>query len=253
MHEDRIVDSCCENKTGELAKLRAKQSQVLYLVLAINAVMFVVEFSAGWIASSTALLGDSLDMFGDASVYALTLFVLHRSARARAGAALFKGGLMLLFGLLVIADAVRKLLLQEMPAADWMGSVGALALLANGICFALLYRHRADDLNMRSTWLCSRNDLVANSSVMVAAGLVALTNSLWPDVLVGPAIADLFLLSATGVIREAWWEWQASDRSGAPQTPANGPISIPIIQSAGCGCGDSDDCEAPSTGSRRNR
>ncbi len=247
------MDSCCENKTGELAQLRAKQSQVLYVVLAINAVMFVVEFSAGWIANSTALLGDSLDMFGDASVYALTLFVLHHSARARAGAALFKGGFMLLFGLLVIADAGRKMLLQEMPAADWMGGVGALALLANGICFALLHRHRADDLNMRSTWLCSRNDLVANSSVIVAAGLVALTNSLWPDVLVGLAIAVLFLLSAAHVIREAWREWQASRRSGAPQTRANGPISIPIIQSAGCSCGDSNDCEPPSTGSRRNR
>ena len=86
------MDSCCENKAGELAQLRASQSRVLYIALAINAVMFVVEFSAGWIASSTALLGDSLDMFGDASVYALTLFVLDRSRRARAGAALFKGG-----------------------------------------------------------------------------------------------------------------------------------------------------------------
>ena len=251
------MDSCCENKTGELAQLRAKQSQVLYVVLAINAVMFVVEFSAGWIANSTALLGDSLDMFGDASVYALTLFVLHRSARARAGAALFKGGFMLLFGLLVIADAGRKMLLQEMPAADWMGSVGALALLANGICFALLYRHRADDLNMSSTWLCSRNDLVANSSVILAAGLVALTNSLWPDILVGLAIAVLFLLSATHVIREAWREWQASGRSDAAQMPAIGTIGIPVIQSAGCGCGDngnsgdSGDCEAPSSSSRR--
>ena len=98
------MDSCCENKAGELAQLRASQSRVLYIALAINAVMFVVEFSAGWIASSTALLGDSLDMFGDASVYALTLFVLDRSRRARAGAALFKGGFMLLFGLVVVAD-----------------------------------------------------------------------------------------------------------------------------------------------------
>ncbi len=156
------MDSCCENKAGELAQLRAKQSRVLYIVLAVNAAMFLVEFIAGWIANSTALLGDSLDMFGDASVYALTLFVLHRSARARAGAALFKGGFMLLFGMLVVADALRKLVLQEVPAADWMGIIGALALLANGYCFMLLYRHRSDDLNMRSTWLCSRNDLVAN-------------------------------------------------------------------------------------------
>jgi Co/Zn/Cd efflux system component len=145
------MDSCCEHKAGELAQLRASQSRVLYVVLAINAVMFCVEFTAGWIASSTALLGDSLDMFGDAAVYALTLFVLDKSRRARAGAALFKGGFMLLFGVVVIADAIRKLVLQEVPAADLMGIVGTLALLANGVCFAMLYSHRADDLNMRST------------------------------------------------------------------------------------------------------
>lgn len=210
------MDSCCENKAGELAQLRTRQSRVLYIVLAINAVMFLVEFAAGWIAGSTALLADSLDMFGDASVYALTLFVLHRSARARASAAFFKGGFMLLFGMLVVADALRKSLLQEVPAADWMGAVGALALLANGICFALLYRHRADDLNLRSTWLCSRNDLVANISVIATAGLVALTGSLWPDVVVGLAIAALFLHSAGQVIREARQEWRASAAQPQP-------------------------------------
>lgn len=204
------MDSCCENKAGELAQLRAKQSRVLYIVLAVNVVMFLVEFIAGWIANSTALLGDSLDMFGDASVYALTLFVMHRSVRARAGAALFKGGFMLLFGVLVVADALRKLILHEVPSADLMGVIGTLALIANGYCFALLYSHRSDDLNMRSTWLCSRNDLLANSSVIIAAGMVALTGSLWPDILVGLAIAALFLHSAGQIIREAWIEWRAS-------------------------------------------
>ncbi len=202
------MDNCCEHKADELAQLRSSQSRVLYIALVINAVMFVVEFSAGWIAASTALLGDSLDMFGDASVYALTLFVLDRSRRARAAAALFKGGFMLLFGVLVVADAIRKVLIQELPAADWMGAVGLLALLANGVCFALLYRHRADDLNMRSTWLCSRNDLFANSSVIIAAGLVAFTNTLWPDIIVGLAIAALFLHSAWQVIRDALEEWR---------------------------------------------
>lgn len=203
-----MADSCCETKGDELAQLRARQSRILYLVLAINATMFLVEFTAGWLAGSTALLGDSLDMFGDASVYALTLFVLHKGQRARAGAALVKGGFMLLFGLVVVADGMRKLVLQEVPEAGWMGIVGALALLANGICFALLYRHRADDLNMRSTWLCSRNDLFANSSVIIAAGLVALTGTLWPDLIVGLSIAALFLHSAWQVIREALVEWR---------------------------------------------
>nr|WP_180323025.1 cation diffusion facilitator family transporter [Marinobacter adhaerens] len=196
-----------------MAQLRASQSRVLYIALAINAVMFFVEFTAGWIAGSTALLGDSLDMFGDASVYALTLFVLDRSRRARAGAALIKGGFMLLFGIVVVSDAVRKLLIQEVPDAQWMGVIGVLALIANGICFVLLYRHRADDLNMRSTWLCSRNDLVANTSVIIAAGLVALTNTLWPDIIVGVAIAALFLHSAWQVIRESIEEWRAGGES----------------------------------------
>jgi len=215
------MDSCCENKAGELAQLRASQSRVLYVVLAINAVMFCVEFTAGWIASSTALLGDSLDMFGDAAVYALTLFVLDKSRRARAGAALFKGGFMLLFGVVVIADAIRKLVLQEVPAADLMGIVGTLALLANGVCFAMLYSHRADDLNMRSTWLCSRNDLIANSSVIVAAGMVAVTGTLWPDVIVGVAIALLFLQSAWQVIREGLVEWRAGDSEAAVTTASD--------------------------------
>lgn len=228
------MDSCCENKAGELAQLRAKQSRVLYIVLAVNAVMFVVEFIAGWIASSTALLGDSLDMLGDASVYALTLFVLHRSARARAGAALFKGGFMLLFGAIVVADALRKLLQQEVPSPEWMGAIGTLALIANGYCFALLYSHRSDDLNMRSTWLCSRNDLMANSSVIIAAGLVALTGSLWPDILVGLAIAALFMHSAGQVIREAWIEWRANAPQPQPTASCCAGESQPAKKDSCC-------------------
>jgi Co/Zn/Cd efflux system component len=205
------MDSCCENKSSELAQLRDKQSRVLYFVLAINASMFLVEFIAGWIIGSTALLADSLDMFGDATVYALTLYVLHRSARTRAGAALFKGGFMLLFGLLVIADAVRKMVTGGVPEAEWMGMVGAAALVANTVCFALLYRHRSDDLNMKSTWLCSRNDLIANSSVIAAAILVGISGTVWPDVIVGLAIAVLFLHSARQVLTEAWKEWRLHD------------------------------------------
>lgn len=203
------MDSCCENKADELVALRVRQGRVLYVVLAINAVMFLFEFVSGWLARSTALLGDSLDMFGDASVYALTLYVLHRSERTRAGAALVKGAFMLLFGLVVIGDAVRKSVLGVLPDAEWMGAVGIIALAANTVCFVLLYRHRGDDLNMRSTWLCSRNDLIANTSVLGAAALVGLTGTLWPDVAVGIAIAALFLHSAWQVLTEAWQKWRA--------------------------------------------
>lgn len=197
------MDSCCEKKADELTILRARQAKVLYIVLCINTLMFVVEFIAGWLVGSTALLADSLDMFGDASVYALTLFVLHRSARVRAGAALLKGIFMILFALLVVIDAIRRTLLGVVPEADWMGVIALLALIANMVCFLLLLRHRSDDLNMRSTWLCSRNDLIANGSVIIAAALVAISDTLWPDVIVGLIIALLFLHSATQVINEA--------------------------------------------------
>jgi Co/Zn/Cd efflux system component len=202
------MDSCCQNKAGELAQLRERQGRVLKVVLLINAAMFLIEFISGWLARSTALLGDSLDMFGDASVYALTLYTLHRSARARAGANLAKGGMMLLFGGVVIIEALRKAWLGVVPAADWMGAIGLLALTANAVCFALIYRHRGDDLNMRSSWLCSRNDLIANTSVLVAAGLVFVSGSFWPDVIVGVAIAALFLYSAWQVLSEGWQDWR---------------------------------------------
>lgn len=202
------MDNCCENKTGELAALRDRQSRVLYLVFAINAVMFAVEFVAGWLTESTALMADSLDMFGDASVYAITLYVLHRSTRARAGAALFKGAIMMMFGLLVIGQALYRLSSGTVPEAGWMAVVGLLALIANGVCFVVLHRHRSDDLNMRSVWLCSRNDLIANVTVLLAAGMVALTSSPWPDVIVGLGIAGLFLHSAWDVSKDALREWR---------------------------------------------
>lgn len=241
------MDSCCENKGSELAQLRARQGRVLYIVLAINATMFLVEFVSGWLANSTALLGDSLDMFGDASVYALTLYALHRSARTRAGAALLKGGFMLLFGLVVIVEAIRKSLLGVVPEAGFMGIVGAIALVANSLCFMLLYRHRSDDLNMSSTWLCSRNDLVANTSVLAAAVLVAFTGTLWPDVAVGLAIAALFLHSAWQVLTQAWQEWRSHSGHGERTSPKSGYTTDMVDKPSTSGsC-----CEAGSVAEKR--
>lgn len=237
------MDGCCENKAAELAGLRARQGRVLYVVLAINAAMFLFEFASGWIARSTALLGDSLDMFGDASVYALTLYALHGSARTRAGAAVVKGGFMAAFGLVVVADAVYKSFHGVVPAADWMGVVGAIALAANTVCFLLLHRHRSDDLNMRSTWICSRNDLVANTGVIGAALLVAVTGTLWPDVVVGVAIAALFLHSARQVLTEAWREWTAN----APVAP-RAAVAAPKRRTYPSGQGAADPQSRPGCG-----
>jgi cation diffusion facilitator family transporter len=182
---------------------RRDQRRVLVGVLLVNATLFVVELSAGLFARSTALLGDSLDMLGDSLVYGFSLYVLKRSDQARIYAAMLKGAIMVGFGLLVLAEAAAKLLGDGVPDPATMGIVSFLALLGNCFCFWLLYRHRGTDINMRSAWLCSRNDLVANISVMVAAGLVAMTGSRWPDIAVGTAIATLFLWTAIGVLRDA--------------------------------------------------
>ncbi len=176
---------------------------MLWLVLVLNAVMFFVEFGAGWLADSTALLGDSLDMLGDALVYGFSLWVLQRGETWRARAALSKGLIQLAFGLAVLVQVGLKLWTGSAPDAGTMAWIGALALAANSWCFFVLWRHRGDDINMRSTWLCSRNDLVANAAVLGAAALVAFSGSPWPDILVGLAIAALFLRTAHGVITDS--------------------------------------------------
>lgn len=197
------MDQCCEIKASELAVLRLRQSRVLTVVLAVNLSMFCVEFGAGLLSGSTALLADSLDMLGDAFVYGFSLFVLHRSPAWRAGAALVKGGIMAVFGIGVLFEAFVRLASGVPPMVPIMAVVGTLALIANTFCFALLWRHRGDDINLRSTWLCSRNDLIANGAVLVAAAAVAWSGSLWPDLIVGVGIALLFLRTAASVLRES--------------------------------------------------
>lgn len=197
------MPACCDENDSHIAELRNRQTRMLWIVLAINAVMFVVEFTAGWLAASNALLGDSLDMLGDTLVYGLSLFVVARSTHWKAVSAGFKGTIMLGFGLLVLGDAIVKAWSGATPEHGVMAAIGALALAANTLCLLLLTRHRGDDVNMRSAWICSRNDLIANTGVLVAAGLVAWTSSRWPDVIVGGAIASLFLRSAVGVLRQA--------------------------------------------------
>jgi cation diffusion facilitator family transporter len=194
---------CCEDKSCEITAVQERHGRVLWVVLIINAMMFLVEGVAGLTAHSTSLLADALDMLGDALVYGFSLFVQVRSARWQAGAALAKGGFMLAFGLGVMGEAVSKVLSPVMPGVETMGVIGGLALVANLVCFILLYRLRSDNLNMRSTWLCSRNDLAANVGVLVAAAGSYVLMSPWPDMLVGAVIASLFLGSALQVLRQS--------------------------------------------------
>jgi cation diffusion facilitator family transporter len=200
------MDACCETKSYELNALRGKHKTVLIVVLVINAVLFVVEGAAGLLAHSTALLADSLDMLGDSLVYGFSLYVLWRSAQWKAKTGLLKGAIMAVFGVAVLLEVIYKTISAIVPSAATMGIIGALVLLGNAICFLLLFRHRSDDLNMRSTWLCSRNDIIANGAVLVAAAGVKILNSAWPDILVGGAIAALFLKTAFTVLRESFGE-----------------------------------------------
>jgi len=211
-----MADSCCESKTEDLALLHERQGRVLWIVLAINAVLFVLEFTVGWISRSTALLGDSLDMLGDSLVYAFSLWVLQRGRLWRARAALTKGVVQAGFGVLVLAQAGWKVLDGVDVNATAMGAMGLLALAGNTWCFWLLWQHRSDDLNMRSTWLCSRNDLIANTAVIAAALLVGWIGTGWPDVIVGVAIAALFLRSAVQIIGEARQELAAGPGESLP-------------------------------------
>ncbi|MGS1016993.1 cation transporter [Allosphingosinicella humi] len=200
------MDDCCASKGCELERLAMRDGQrhVLQIVMAINAALFVIEFSAGLIAGSAALMADSVDMLGDALVYALSLYALSRSDRWKAGAALAKGGFILLLGCAVLADIAIKLGSGVPPPSDIMLIFGGLALAGNLTCLRLLWRFRDKDLNMASTFECSRNDVLANLGVLVAAGGVALTRSPWPDLVVGALIAVLFLRSAARVIGAAW-------------------------------------------------
>jgi Co/Zn/Cd efflux system component len=197
------VAGCCDEKSESLNTLSTKRRRVLWTVLVINAVMFVAELTAGFLTRSLSLTGDSLDMLGDALAYGTSLYVVDRSLVAKARAAWFKGVIMLSFAGLVLIRALYQLFEQTVPHASGMGLMGMVVLAANLVCLALLTRYRDDDINMRSIWLCSRNDIIANVAVLAAAGFVALTNSLWPDVIVGLGITVLFYRSAMSVMREA--------------------------------------------------
>ena len=193
------MDECCDFRSD----IPQRQRRILRIVLWINAVMFVVEFVAGLASHSTALLADSVDMLGDAIVYGFSLCVIGRGTAWQARAALLKGGIMAAFGAGVLAEVGVKIARGLVPAADVMTGIGALAFAANASVLVFLWRRRGDDINMRSAWVCSRNDVIANASVLVAAVGVAVTGSAWPDIGVGLAIAAMFASSAVTVIRDA--------------------------------------------------
>ena len=193
-----MVDTCC----AVIPDVTRRQRRVLIIVLALNAAMFALELGTGLLARSTALVADSADMLGDALVYGLSLYAVGRGETWKARAALLKGGLMAAFAAGVLGQAALRLVRGDAPIAEAMGAVGLVALAANALCLLLLWRLRDDDVNMRSAWLCSRNDVMANVAVLLAAAAVRATGSGTPDLAVGLAIAAMFGTSAARVLRD---------------------------------------------------
>ena len=194
---------CCTDKECAIEALRRRQSNTLRVVLVINAVMFMVEFTAGLLARSTALLADSLDNLGDAATYGLSLYAVARGLRSKAKIALFKSALILAAALFVIGHVGWSMAHPGIPVFETMGIISLLALAANGKCLAMLWKHRTDDVNMSSVWECSRNDIISNIAVFIAAGAVWIAESRWPDLVVGSLLAILLLRSSIRVMRVA--------------------------------------------------
>ena len=199
------MKGCCDQECS-LEPLHERQRGTLQMVLAINALMFVVMVAAATYASSSALLADSLDNLGDALTYALSLYAVSRGAAVKAKVALFKGTLIFIAALTVIAQVVYRLFVPGVPVFEVMGIFSLAGLAANSICLFLLWRHRHEDVNMNSVWECSRNDIASNVSVFVAAGAVWFTGSGWPDIVVALGLSSLLMRSAIRVITSAMAE-----------------------------------------------
>lgn len=193
--------SCCGPKSSPTNSPR--WHAVLWVALIINATMFAVELYAGAAADSHALKADALDFFGDAANYAVSLLVAGMALAWRARAALFKGITLALLGLFVLAGTVSSALVGSSPEPETMGIIGILALIANVVVAVMLFRFRSGDANMRSVWICSRNDAVGNLAVVAAAAGVFGTSTAWPDLFVAAILATLALTGGWQIIRQA--------------------------------------------------
>lgn len=187
--------------------------RTLGVVIGINASMFVVEFTAGFLAGSQALKADSLDFLGDSVTYAISLVVIGMPLAWRARAALFKGLSLAVMGFWVLASTILQSLSAGLPGAHVMGAMGFAALLANLASVLLLLKYRDGDANVRSVWLCSRNDAIGNVAVMIAASGVWATRSATPDLVVAGGMAALFLYSSILIVRQATAELRAAATS----------------------------------------
>ena len=203
---------CCNHETKFDGTSKGFR-RALWVVIAINATMFAVEMAAGALAGSQALKADALDFLGDSLTYGLSLFVLGMPIRVRATAALIKGVSLAGMGAWVLGTTFYQVLVLGLPSAPVMGAIGLLALIANMASVLILIRYKDGDSNVRSVWLCSRNDAIGNIAVLIAAGAVFLTGTAWPDLIVAGLMAGLFLWSAAQILRQAIGEMRAASNA----------------------------------------
>ncbi|MDO6565400.1 cation transporter [Amphritea sp. 1_MG-2023] len=197
--------SCASDNSTEAERNNPLFRHIIWIALLSNATMIFIEIAASYASGSISLQADALDFFGDAVNYGITLFVIAMALHTRAKAALFKSATMAAFGLWVISSAIYRAYTDSTPYPI-MGTIGMSALAMNVVVAVLLFRYRSDDSNMRSIWLCSRNDAFGNIAVMCAAGGVLATNIDWPDLIVAGLIAGLNLSAAIQVMRQALTE-----------------------------------------------
>ncbi len=196
---------CCSSNV-KFDGLDATYKRILWVVIGINGVMFLVEMSTGFLAGSQALKADALDFLGDTVTYAITLLVIGKALVWRSRAALLKGVSLGLMGVWVLGSTAYQVLSSDIPQAQMMGSIGLLALVANLSSVLLLLKYRNGDANVRSVWLCSRNDAIGNLAVIIAASGVWATNSGYPDLIVAAGIASLFLWSSFQIVQQSLGE-----------------------------------------------
>jgi Co/Zn/Cd efflux system component len=211
--QGRAGDTCCPKGVPIFDGVNPRYKRILWTVIAVNGVIFLGEMLAGQIAGSQALKADALDFLADTVTYGLSLAVIGASLRTRATAALAKGLSLSLMALWVFGSTVYQTLILGLPKAELMGVVGILALAANLASVLLLQPYKNGDANVRSVWLCSRNDAIGNVIVMCAALAVWGTARAWPDLLVAAIMAGIFLSSSVQILRQAWAEYREGSRA----------------------------------------
>ncbi|MCE7028571.1 cation transporter [Jiella avicenniae] len=215
-HDHETKEGCgCHEGVPVFDGVDARYKAILWTVIALNGVMFLTEMIAGELAGSQALKADALDFLGDTVTYGLSLAVIGASLKTRASAALFKGASLCLMAIWVFGSTLYHTLVLGLPSAGLMGAIGFLALAANLVSVLLLMRYKDGDANVRSVWLCSRNDAIGNVAVMGAGLLVFATASPWPDLAVAAIMAGVFLTSSVQILRQAWREYEGGDGRNA--------------------------------------